>query len=87
MLLNLPLVVYSGENDAQMAPARWMEPILAAEGLLLPHIIGPNKGHAYDEASLDEVLRRCAREISAGKDRTTKCFAISTAHFVPLRRN
>jgi hypothetical protein len=27
MLLNVPLVVYSGEHDAQMAPARWMEPV------------------------------------------------------------
>lgn len=34
-----------------------------------PHIVGPDKGHAYDEASLAEVMRRCDREIAAGKDR------------------
>jgi acetyl esterase/lipase len=73
MLLNVPLVVYSGEHDAQMAPARWMEPVLAAEGLRFAHIVGPDKGHAYDEASLVEVLRRCNREIAAGKDRTAIC--------------
>ena len=65
-LLNVPLVVYSGENDAQMAPARWMEPVMAAVGL---RFHGPAKGHAYDDASLAEVLRRCDREIAAGKDR------------------
>lgn len=76
MLLNVPLVVYSGEHDAQMAPARWMEPVLAAEGLRFPHIVGPDKGHAYDEASLAEVLRRCNREIAAGKDRAIKYASI-----------
>jgi hypothetical protein len=43
--------------------------VMAAEGLRFPHIVGPDKGHAYDEASLAEVMRRCDREIAAGKDR------------------
>ena len=74
----MPLVVYSGENDPQMAPARWMEPVMAAEGLRFPHIVGPAKGHAYDSASLAEVLRRCDREIAAGKDRFPDTVSVQT---------
>ena len=78
MLLNVPLVVYSGEHDAQMAPARWMEPVMAAEGLRFPHIVGPDKGHAYDQASLAEVMRRCSREIAAGKHRYPDAVSVQT---------
>lgn len=66
-LLNTPLVVYSGELDAQMAPARVMEPVLQRHGLRFAHVVGPAQGHRFDEASLAEVMSRCARHMAAGR--------------------
>jgi hypothetical protein len=45
-LFNVPVIAYSGENDRQMQASRIMEKAYAAEGMHLPHIVGPGMGHA-----------------------------------------
>jgi hypothetical protein len=40
------VIAYSGENDRQMQASRIMEKAYAAEGMHLPHIVGPGMGHA-----------------------------------------
>lgn len=50
-LFNLPTIAYSGENDKQKQAADVMEKAMKAEGLTLPHIIGPKTGHSYHAES------------------------------------
>lgn len=46
-LLNLPTVAYSGEIDPQKQAADIMAAALAAEGLPLQHLIGPQTAHKF----------------------------------------
>ncbi|MBI5775644.1 MAG: prolyl oligopeptidase family serine peptidase [Verrucomicrobia bacterium] len=57
-LYNVPLVVYSGEKDRQKQAADIMEKALAAEGIKMTHIIGPNTEHKYEPGAKAEVERR-----------------------------
>ncbi len=59
---NTPVVAYSGEIDKQKQAADMMAKALAAEGLTMKHIIGPNTAHKYHpdskpilNASLDSI--------------------------------
>ncbi len=47
-LENTTLVAYSGELDTQKAAADLMEKALAADGVKMTHIIGPNTEHKYE---------------------------------------
>ena len=49
-LLNLPVISYSGEKDAQRASAEIMAGEFQKQGAALTHYIGPNMGHKYDPA-------------------------------------
>jgi dienelactone hydrolase len=66
-LLNVPLVVYSGENDKQKAAADIMEAALAEQGLKMTHLIGPGMGHAYHPEKLKEVLTLVQQAIQSGR--------------------
>lgn len=55
-LLNLPVIAYSGEVDKQKQAADLMERELAIHGHALEHIIGPEMGHKYDEASAAKIF-------------------------------
>jgi hypothetical protein len=44
---NRPTFAYSGEIDAQKQAADVMVAAAAAEGVTIPHLIGPNVGHKY----------------------------------------
>ncbi len=60
-LSNVPLIAYSGELDKQQQAADIMEKAMAAEGLELERLTGPNTGHKY-EAKTKAVLSERLRE-------------------------
>ena len=48
---NCPLVAYSGEIDGQKQAADIMAKALAAEGITMTHVIGPQTAHKYHPAA------------------------------------
>ncbi len=54
-LANRPMVVYSGELDAQKAAADLMVSAASEKGITLPHLIGPATGHKYHPDTKIEV--------------------------------
>lgn len=66
-LLNVPLVSYSGENDAQRDSAEYMMEVLGKEGLHPPHLIGPGMGHKYHPETLKEVQARIEQHVAQGR--------------------
>lgn len=77
-LLNVPVIAYSGEKDRQKQAADVMQEALAAQGKALPHLIGPGMGHKYHPDSKQEVLRRVAAAVVAGRDRWPAQVALQT---------
>jgi pimeloyl-ACP methyl ester carboxylesterase len=67
-LFNCPLVAYSGEIDPQKQAADLMAKAMAAEGLDLVHIIGPNTAHKYDPKAKEEVARRVDALATQGRN-------------------
>ncbi len=65
---NLPLVAYSGEIDNQKQAADMMAKALAAEGMPMTHIIGPNTPHRYHPDSKIEISRRLDAIAERGRD-------------------
>ena len=65
---NLPTVAYSGELDGQKQAADMMAKAMAAEGLQLTHLIGPQTKHAYHPAAKQEINRRIDRIAVVGRD-------------------
>ncbi len=53
--LNGPLVAYSGEKDKQKDAADYMAEQLAEIGFEMPHIIGAEMGHSFDDASVEKL--------------------------------
>jgi dienelactone hydrolase len=66
---NLPLVVYSGEKDRQKQAADMMDPALAAVGIRMVHLIGPNTEHSYHPRTREEINARIDRLAARGRDR------------------
>ena len=54
-LLNLPVISYSGEKDAQKASADIMAGEFQKQGAALTHYIGPDMGHKYDPAVRQQI--------------------------------
>jgi pimeloyl-ACP methyl ester carboxylesterase len=67
-LFNCPVVAYSGEIDGQRQAAELMSQAMAAEGLKLVHIIGPNTAHKYEPKAKEEVARRVDALAERGRD-------------------
>ncbi|MEM7394546.1 MAG: prolyl oligopeptidase family serine peptidase, partial [Verrucomicrobiota bacterium] len=65
-LLNLPVVAYSGEKDKQIQAARVMEGAYAEHGKTLNHVIGPDMGHKYDSASMEQILATMKTAVENG---------------------
>ncbi|WP_009962069.1 alpha/beta fold hydrolase [Verrucomicrobium spinosum] len=65
---NVPLVAYSGENDAQRDTAEYMAEVLAGQGFQLQHLIGPGMGHKYDPAVRDQVAAIVEKAVAAGRN-------------------
>lgn len=67
-LFNCPTVAYSGGKDGQKQAADVMAKALAAEGIDLVHVIGPDTGHAYHPEAKKEVARRIDALAAHGRD-------------------
>jgi dienelactone hydrolase len=66
-LANCPLMAYSGEIDPQKASADLMEKTLAAGGMKLERLIGPNTGHKYEPATKKELEVWLAARFAEGR--------------------
>lgn len=67
-LFNCPVVAYSGEIDRQKQAADAMEKALAAEGMELAHVIGPQTAHKYHPQAKEEINRRIDRIAAHGRE-------------------
>jgi len=67
-LFNCPTVAYSGADDPQKAAADLMIEAAAAEGLELPHLIGPKTGHKYHPDTRRELTARLESLLERGRD-------------------
>ena len=67
-LLNVPVVLYSGENDAQRAAAELMAKALKTEGREAPHLIGPGMGHRFHPDTAAEVQKLLEKAIKEGRN-------------------
>lgn len=67
-LFNCPTVAYSGADDPQKAAADLMIEAAAAEGLEIPHLIGPKTGHKYHPDTRRELTARLESLLERGRD-------------------
>jgi pimeloyl-ACP methyl ester carboxylesterase len=67
-LFNCPTIAYSGEIDPQKQSADIMEKAMAAEGLKLERLIGPQTAHKYHPDTLKELASRLDALVAAGKN-------------------
>jgi predicted esterase len=75
---NVPLIVYSGENDSQRDAAAYMEGILKNEGLTIPHLIGPGMGHKYHPEVTKDVQAKIEAAVEKGRDTMPKKVTLQT---------
>lgn len=66
--LNVPLISYSGEQDAQRDSAEYMMEVLSKEGLKPPHLIGPGMGHKYHPETIKEVQAWIEKAVAKGRE-------------------
>jgi predicted esterase len=66
--LNVPLISYSGEQDAQRDSAEYMMEVLAKEGLKPPHLIGPGMGHKYHPETIKDVQAWIEKAVAKGRE-------------------
>lgn len=67
-LFNCPTVAYSGEIDRQKQAADMMAKALAAEGMELTHLIGPQTPHRYHPQAKEEINRRIDSIVAQGRN-------------------
>ncbi|MBM4156260.1 MAG: hypothetical protein FJ221_14715 [Lentisphaerae bacterium] len=67
-VFHVPLVAYSGEIDRQKQAADMMEKAMAAEGLVLNHIIGPATAHKYEPGAKAKVEAFVDAAAAKGRD-------------------
>jgi hypothetical protein len=67
-LFNLPVIEYHGEIDPQKQAGDMMERAMAAEGLKLPRIEGPQTAHKYHPDSKIELAARIDEIAGRGRD-------------------
>ena len=77
-LFNCPTVAYSGEIDAQKQSADIMEQAMAAEGLKLERLIGPQTAHKYHPEALKELKTRVDELAAKGRDEVPKEVRLTT---------
>ncbi|HEX8312540.1 MAG TPA: prolyl oligopeptidase family serine peptidase [Chthoniobacteraceae bacterium] len=66
-LSNLPVIAYSGELDKQRQAAEIMSKAMAAEGLPLEHLIGPQTEHKYHPETKAELIRKLSAHTAEGR--------------------
>jgi dienelactone hydrolase len=77
-LLNLPVVAYSGELDAQKQAADIMAASLKPLGVELTHVIGPQTKHAYHPEAKKEIDRRMDLLAARGRARDPRRVVLVT---------
>jgi len=77
-LFNCPTIAYSGEIDGQKQSADIMEQVMAAEGLKLERLIGPQTGHKYHPDTLKELKTRLDGVTDKGRDPIPKEVHLTT---------
>ncbi|MGV3723209.1 MAG: prolyl oligopeptidase family serine peptidase [Actinomycetota bacterium] len=75
---NLPTVAYSGEIDSQKQAADIMAKAFAAEGMTLPHIIGPKTGHSYHKESIPLINDFVDKAVAKGRNRMPRKVRLAT---------
>ena len=75
---NVPVVAYSGGNDAQKQAADAMAAAMLKEGLTLEHIVGPNTGHAYEPHARQQVQDRLDQLVATGRKAVPKEIRFTT---------
>lgn len=65
---NIPVVAYSGSEDAQMAAARNIETRLKTLGIPMKHVIAPGLGHQFPPEWQKKVFDAYAPFLAKGKD-------------------
>ena len=75
---NRPIVVYSGEEDAQKRAADQMVAAAAAVGITMPHLIGPKVGHKYHPETKLEVAKLVDAAANQGGPREPKHVHLTT---------
>lgn len=75
---NVPLVVYSGEQDSQRDAAAYMEEVLAGEGFKMRHHIGPGMGHKYHPEVIQTVQAEIEAVVAKGRDPMPKKVVLQT---------
>ena len=75
---NVPVVAYSGGNDAQKQAADAMAAAMLKEGLTLEHIVGPNTGHAYEPHARQQVQDRLDQLVATGRNAVPKEIRFTT---------
>src|SRR3954453_3528105 len=75
---NVPVVAYSGGNDAQKQAADAMAAAMLTEGLTLEHVIGPNTGHAYEPHARQQVQDRLDELAAKGRNTVPKVIRFTT---------
>jgi dienelactone hydrolase/frataxin-like iron-binding protein CyaY len=69
-LAQLPTVAYNGDKDGQKQAADAMEAAMAADGLKLTRVIGPETGHSYHPESKKEINSFVDAAVAKGRDTT-----------------
>ncbi len=67
-LRHVPTVAYSGEIDPQKQAADIMTKAMAAEGLTLEHLIGPQTAHKYHPETKAALAKRLEELAAKGRD-------------------
>jgi pimeloyl-ACP methyl ester carboxylesterase len=75
---NVPLVVYSGEQDSQRDAAAYMEEVLAGEGFKMRHHIGPGMGHKYHPEVIQVVQAEIEAAVAKGREAMPKKVVLQT---------
>ncbi|HWL10347.1 MAG TPA: prolyl oligopeptidase family serine peptidase [Planctomicrobium sp.] len=66
-LFNVPTIAYSGDKDRQKMAADIMVESAATQGLVLPHVIGPDTAHKIHPDSKKIIAERLAVLAEAGR--------------------
>jgi len=66
-LFNIPVLCYSGEEDAQMKAAVILGEAYAANGRTLEHLVAPKTGHKYHPDYLKQVMAFVAKALADGR--------------------
>ncbi len=66
-LYNVPTIAYSGEIDKQKQAADIMTEFMAAEGLKLTHLIGPQTAHKYHPETKVGLTTLLEQNLAAGR--------------------